>query len=94
MIESYRDSRTANFAAGKHVKAFSGFRDQAEKRFEILDAAMSLTDLAALPSNHFEKLKGDRDGQYSIRINDRWRICFEWPKSSDGPENVEIVDYH
>ena len=94
MIESYRDRRTENFAAGRHVKALSGFKDQAQKRLEILDAAMSLKDLAALPSNHFEKLKSDRGGQYSIRINDQWRICFEWPKSSDGPENVEIVDSH
>ncbi len=94
MIESYRDRRTENFATGKHVKAFSGFRHQAEKRLEILDAATSLNDLAALPGNHFENLKGDRQVRYSIRINDQWRICFEWPKASDGPENVEIVDYH
>lgn len=94
MIVSYRDGRTGNFAAGKHVKAFSGFKDQAEKRLEILDAAMSLTDVAALPNNRFEKLKGDRQGHYSIRINDQWRICFEWPKGANGPENVEIVDYH
>ncbi len=94
MIKSYRDSRTQNFAVGKHVKAFSGFKKQAEKRFEILAAATTLKDLAALPSNHFEKLKHDRQGQYSIRINDQWRLCFEWPKGSDGPVNVEIVDYH
>jgi proteic killer suppression protein len=53
-----------------------------------------LQDLAALPGNRFEALKGDRKGQYSIRINDQWRICFEWPDKSPGPTNVEIVDYH
>ncbi|WP_083782904.1 type II toxin-antitoxin system RelE/ParE family toxin [Roseibium sp. TrichSKD4] len=58
----------------------------------ILDAAESISDLAALPSNRFEALSGDREGQFSIRINQQWRICFEWP--DDGPENVEIVDYH
>ena len=51
-------------------------------------------DLAALPGNRFEALKGDRRGQYSIRINDQWRIGFEWPEKSPGPTNVEIVDDH
>jgi proteic killer suppression protein len=51
-------------------------------------------DLAALPGNRFEALIGDRKGQYSIRINDQWRICFEWPEGSPGPLSAEIVDYH
>ena len=51
-------------------------------------------DLAALPGNRFESLKGNRKGQYSIRINDQWRICFEWTRDNSGPTNVEIVDYH
>jgi proteic killer suppression protein len=59
-----------------------------------LEAAISLNDLAVLPGNRFEALSGDRKGQYSIRINDQWRLCFEWPAQSDGPLNVEIVDYH
>jgi proteic killer suppression protein len=59
-----------------------------------MESATSLKDLAALPGNRFEKLVGDRQGQYSIRINDQWRICFEWPDQSPGPMNVEIVDYH
>ena len=58
-----------------------------------LDSATSRLDLD-LPGNRFEALKGDRKGQYSIRINDQWRICFEWPKGTPGPVNVEIVDYH
>lgn len=73
---------------------FEAFRRQAEKRLRILDAAVSLRDLAQLPSNRLEALFGDRKGQYSIRINQQWRICFEWSKETDGPENVEIVDYH
>jgi toxin HigB-1 len=59
-----------------------------------LEAAASFGDLAALPDNRFEALRGDRKGQYSIRINDQWRICFEWADGAPGPSNVEIVDYH
>ena len=62
-------------------------------KLDQLDAATSLRDLD-LPGNRLEALKGDRKGQYSIRVNDQWRICFEWPKSVDGPVNVEVVDYH
>ena len=94
MIVSFRDKRTRDFAGGKYVKAFSGFSRQAELKLDQLDAAITLKDLAALPGNHLERLKGDRKGQFSIRINDQWRICFEWPDRSTGPVNVEIVDYH
>jgi proteic killer suppression protein len=94
MIVSYRDKRTRDFAAGKRVKAFSGFQRSAQLKLDRLEAAVSVRDLAALPGNHFEALSGDRKGQYSIRITDQWRICFEWPAGSVGPVNVEIVDYH
>lgn len=94
MIVSYRDQRTSKFAAGEHVKAFSGFARSARLKLDRLEAATSLRDLAALPGNRFEALAGDRKGQYSIRINDQWRICFEWPDKSPWPSNVEIVDYH
>ncbi len=94
MITSYRDKRTKDFAAGKRVKQFSGIDRSARLKLDRLEAAVSLADLAALPGNRFEALKGDRKGQYSIRINDQWRICFEWPVGSSGPVNVEIVDYH
>ena len=94
MILSYRDKRTRDFAEGRRVRDFESFRRQAEKRLDVLDAATSLTDLRALPSNGLEGLKGDRKGQYSIRINMQWRICFEWPDGQSGPSNVEIVDYH
>ena len=94
MIVSCRDERTRRFADGKLIKAFSVFARQAEIRLDRLDAATGLADLAALPGNRLEAMKGDRKGQYSIRINDQWRICFEWPEGSPGPVNVEIVDYH
>ena len=94
MIVSYRDKRTRDFAAGKRVKAFFGIERAAQLKLDRLDAAVSLKDLAALPGNRFEALLGDRKGQYSIRINDQWRICFEWPDGSTGSVNVEIVDYH
>ena len=93
MIVSYRDKRTRDFAGGIPSPAFSGFERKAEMKIDQLDAAASLLDLN-LPGNRLEALKGDRKGQYSIRINDQWRICFEWPKGSPGPVNVEIVDYH
>ena len=93
MIASYRDKRTRDFASGKRVKAFSGIERAARLKLDRLEAAVELRDLAALPGNRLEALKGDRKGQYSIRINDQWRICFEWPTGSPGPANVEIVDY-
>lgn len=93
MILSYRDKRTLRFAEGSRVKAFDGFAHKAELKLDQLDAATILGDLD-LPGNRLEALKGDRKGQYSIRINDQWRICFAWPKGSKGPTNVEIVDYH
>jgi toxin HigB-1 len=63
-------------------------------KLDRLEVAVTLSDLAVLPGNRFEALLGDRKRQYSIRINDQWRICFEWPTGSPGPMNVEIVDYH
>jgi proteic killer suppression protein len=94
MIVSYRDKRTRDFAAGKRVRAFSGIERAARLKLDRLESATTLKDLAALPGNRFEALSGDRKGQFSIRINDQWRICFEWPDPSPGPLNVEIVDYH
>ena len=94
MILSYRDKKTEGFARGEFVKAFQGFEDQAAKRLAILNAAPSLDTLRALPSNRLEALRGDRAGQFSIRINQQWRICFDWSEGQSGPGNVEIVDYH
>lgn len=94
MIRSYRDRETERLAAGQKVRRWEPFRRQAEKRLRILDAARSLSDLAALNSNRLEGLQGTRKGPYSIRINDQWRICFEWVAGEPGPSDVEIVDYH
>ena len=94
MILGYRDGRTQAFAEGRLVREFQGFARQAYRRLEILDAATSLDELRALRSNRLEALKGDRSGQYSIRINMQWRICFEWLRGAPGPSKVEIVDYH
>jgi proteic killer suppression protein len=94
MIRSYGERDTERLAAGEQVRRWEPLRRQAEKRLRILDSAASLGDLAALHSNRLEALRGNRKGQYSIRINDQWRICFTWSKDQAGPSNVEIVDYH
>jgi proteic killer suppression protein len=93
MVGSYRDKRTRDFAMSRRVKEFNAIESTASKKLEQLDAATTLADLTR-PGNSLESLKGDRKGQYSIRINDKWRICFEWSVGMSGPENVEIVDYH
>ena len=92
MIKSCHDKRTLRFRAGRRVKEFAGFADQARRRLAILAAATRTEDLAGLPSNRLEALKGDRAEQYSIRINEQWRICFRW--GEEGAEHVEICDYH
>jgi toxin HigB-1 len=94
VILGYWDKKTRTFAAGKRVKAFSDFQRSARLKLDRLEAAMSIRDLAALPGNRFEALMGNRRGQYSILINDRWRLCFEWGDGAQGPSNAEIFDYH
>ena len=90
----YRNKRTARFANGERVREFQAFEEQAKKRLLILQSAVSRNGLMLLPSNRFEALGGDRKGQFSIRINQQWRICFEWPDDHPIPFNIEIVDYH
>ena len=90
----YKDKRTERFARGERVKEFQSFDRQAYKRLEILESAKNKQDLLLLPSNRFESLSGDRQGQYSIRINDKWRICFEWIEKDSEPWEIEIVNYH
>jgi len=92
MIKSFFCKYTKALYQGKRVRKFESCQAQAERRLEILDNVKTINDLMALPSNRFEGLGGDRAGQYSIRVNQQWRICFEW-KDSDA-YNVEIVDYH
>jgi toxin HigB-1 len=94
MCQKYRDKRTKRFAEGDRVKEFQSFERQAYKRLEILESASSKEALLLLPSNRFESLSGDRQGEYSIRINEQWRICFEWPEEAKSAYNIEIVDYH
>jgi len=92
MMRSFKDKRVERLFHGERVLRFQSIARQAEKRLRILDAADSLLALRMLPSNHFGALVGDRRGQYSIRINRQWRVCFEWYE--DGAHEVEIVDYH
>jgi proteic killer suppression protein len=90
----YRDKRTERFANGERIKEFHAFEKQAKKRLSVLFDALDRNDLMLLPSNHFEVLLGNRKHQYSIRINNQWRLCFEWPDGAPGPFNIQIVDYH
>jgi proteic killer suppression protein len=90
----YRDKRTERLATGERIREFQAFKEQAERRLDILETAANRNDLMLLPSNRFEALGGDRKGQFSIRINPKWRVCFEWPEELDRPCNIEICDYH
>jgi proteic killer suppression protein len=94
MIIVLKDKRTGAFARGEFVKVFQGFESQAARRLSILNAAPDLATLRALPSNRLEALRGDRIGRFSIRVNQQWRICFEWQDGQPGPSRVELVDYH
>jgi len=93
MIRAFADKRTRMVFAGESPKGFpSNLLKVARRKLKMVDAAVLLTDLRVPPGNQLEALSGNRKGQYSIRINDQWRICFEW--TPDGPANVEVVDYH
>ncbi len=93
MIAGFADRRTEAFYRGRRIAAFFGFARSASRKLDQLDAATCPGDLAR-PGNRLEILKGRRKGQWSIRINDQWRICFEWIEGSPGPSEVEIADYH
>ncbi len=92
MIRSSRDKDARGLFEGKTVPRYRAIERQAQRRLQYLDAATSLADLAARPSNRFEHLSGKRKGQCSIRINDQWRLVFRW--TPEGAEDVEIIDYH
>ncbi len=94
MAPRFADKRTQQFASGQRVAAFSSFERQAQRRLFVLQNAPNLDALRALQSNRLETLRGDRAGQYSIRISSQWRLCFEWPAGDAEPSNIEIVDYH
>lgn len=93
MIESFRDRETRQLFERRRSRRFSGpLARTALRKLLLLDAAESVQDLRVPPGNRLERLTGDRAGQYSIRVNDQWRVCFEW--RSGRAHNVEIVDYH
>ena len=92
MIKSFRDRRAYAILTGQFIRGLDHqVQQRARTKLEVLDAAQDIQSLRAPPSNRLEKLSGDRADQWSIRINGQWRICFRW---EDGPEDVEIVDYH
>jgi toxin HigB-1 len=92
MIKSFKCAYTEALARGQNVRHFVNIAKVARRKLRQLEIAGRLDDLKVPPGNHFEALKGDRSGQYSIRINDQWRVCFCWTDA--GAEDVEIVDYH
>ena len=92
MIKSFRSRETEQLHNREPVKRFKAIERVALRKLRQLDAATRLSDLASPPGNRLEALRGDRKGQYSIRINDQWRVCFIW-RDSDAYE-VEITDYH
>ncbi|WP_276118964.1 type II toxin-antitoxin system RelE/ParE family toxin [Pararhizobium qamdonense] len=93
MIRSFKGKISAALADGSMKKGFpTDLVRRAQQLLVLLNAACDVKDLRSPPGNRLEKLSGDREGQYSIRINQQWRICFVW--SNGGADDVEIVDYH
>lgn len=92
MIKSYADKETKTLYETGHSRRFRSIERIALRKLDMLHAACNINTLRVPPGNRLEQLQGDREGQYSIRINDQWRICFRW--TGQNAENVEIVDYH
>jgi toxin HigB-1 len=92
LIRSFKRRETQLLYEGKRSKRFQPIESVARRRLRMLDSALGLGDLASVPGNNLEPLKGDRAGQYSIRVNAQYRVCFQW-NGQDALE-VEIVDYH
>lgn len=92
MIRSFGDEETRKLFETGRSRRYAAIADIAMRKLAQLDAAHTLEFLRSPPGNRLEALKGDRKGQYSIRINDQFRVCFRW--TPDGPEQVAIVDYH
>jgi len=93
MIIGFRDSEAEKIWAGLRSRRLPpDIQAVALRKLRLINAAKQVSDLRVPPANRLEQLKGDRAGQWSIRINDQWRICFRWTQG--GAENVEIVDYH
>ena len=95
MIKSFASDETEKLWQGTRSRRLPpDIQKRALIKLQLIDAAVELAFLRLPPGNRLEALKGDRKGQYGVRINDQWRICFMWPDKSPGPTNVEIVDYH
>lgn len=92
MIQTFKDIHTRKLFAGESVKKFGSWSRIALRKLSMLHAAIDLNDLKVPPGNRLEKLRSPRLGQYSIRINDQWRVCFKW--HAGHAYEVEIVDYH
>lgn len=92
MIRSFRCRETEEIFCRHRSRKFANIEKVARRKLKMLDDAEKLEDVAAVPGNRFQPLAGDREGQYRIRINDQWRICFRWREGA--AEDVEIVDYH
>ena len=92
MIRSFRCKDTQTLFEGGHPKRFRAIETVATRKLAMPDAAKTLDFMRSPPGNRLEALKGDRAGQWSVRINDQWRVCFVW--TDEGPDEVEIVDYH
>ncbi|WP_030139746.1 type II toxin-antitoxin system RelE/ParE family toxin [Pseudomonas fluorescens] len=92
MIRSFRCADTQTLFETGRTRYWTAILSAVERKLGMLDAAVDLNDLRSPPGNRLEQLYGDREGQHSIRINGQYRICFVW--GANGPENVEIVDYH
>ncbi|MEK6286471.1 MAG: type II toxin-antitoxin system RelE/ParE family toxin [Acidobacteriota bacterium] len=92
MVKSFKCRDTLALSKGNRVKRFVSIAAVARRKLRQLEIASKLSDLRVPPGNRLEALKGDRSGQYSIRVNDQFRVCFRWTEA--GAEDVEIVDYH
>ena len=91
-IQSFKCNHTQKQSEGEQPKCFGNIETVATRKLQMLDSSVDLKDLRAPPANRLEALKGNREGQHSIRINDQWRICFRW--TDTGVTDVETVDYH
>lgn len=92
VIRSFKDAATARLHADEDVARFRGIERQARRKLLALNAAQTRDDLRSPPGNRLKALKGERNGQHAIRINDQWRVCFVW--HNGGAQEVEIIDYH